>query len=122
MHLRTVTLSALAALALTGCGASIEGNWTGTWTEAGGTSGTLKLDLRQAGSDVSGSAVMPGSSCLSNATATGKVDGDKVTLDAVSGSTTFHFTGTVKDNSMSGSYNAASGACSGQSGTWQVTK
>jgi hypothetical protein len=112
---------------LGGCGFSAEGSWNGTWTSSSGTSGTLKLDLRQSGSEVRGTAVLAGSPCVSNASVTGETDGDAVTLSVVSATATLSLAGKGSEDEKTAKLEGelafkGSSVCAGQSGTWSVTR
>ncbi|MBI5192008.1 MAG: hypothetical protein HZA08_01045 [Nitrospirae bacterium] len=104
---------------------NVTGNWSGSWnSENGINGGTVSLSLSQNGSDISGTITMGGSPCFSVGNISGSVSGNNISSGAVfTGSLRVDFDGTAVGNDMNGSYAVIKGgACTGDSGTWMVSK
>ena len=90
----------------------LSGTWSGQYT--GASQGTFSLTWQQSGSDLTGTIDI--SELGSTINITGKLAGDKITFGTV-GSLAITYTGSVSGNTMSGTYQAPTGA-----GTWNATK
>lgn len=137
------TVSLTAGLALStalvlGCGRSssspnnpsapsqnVSGAWVGTWLSARGTGGSVTSQLTQTGSLLTGSASVTGSPCNSSGSVSGTISGTSITIGvAFPGSQQANFSGVVNSTatSMSGQYSVAGGLCSGDAGTWNMSR
>ena len=90
----------------------LSGTWTGQYT--GASQGTFSLTWQQSGSDLTGTIDI--SELGSTINITGKLTGDKISFGTV-GSLAITYAGSVSGNTMSGTYQAPTGA-----GTWNATK
>ena len=115
------------ALLISSCGGgsssgvvSVTGYWSGTWTSSTGQSGALTTTLTSNASTYSGPATIYNSNCFGYEFATGTLDGSKLTLGVASNA--IIFVGTVSGSTISGLYNIYSGGCSGDSGTFSISK
>ncbi len=99
MKKRIAHMSALLAL---GCMVALGADVTGKWTADNGRGGTQTFDLKQDGSNLTGtvSGGRGGAVDISN----GKVDGDNVSFEVVrefnGNSVTIKYSGSVSGNSM----------------------
>ena len=98
----------------------ITGSWSGWWTSSTGQSGSLAANLTSRGSTFSGTATIYNSYCFGNEYATGTLSGSKVTLGVSSNAIVF--IGTLSGSNISGLYEVYRGACSGDSGSFSLTK
>lgn len=104
---------------------NLSGSWRGTWQSARGPSGSVTASLTHTGSSLTGTASLTGSPCFTSGTVSGTVAGGSVTIGvAFPGSHQVNFTGTADSTggSMNGQYAVTGGACSGDAGTWSMTK
>ena len=106
--------------------ASLTGTWDGTWQidpPYADVAGAFTMELVQKGSSLSGTVEITNTDC-SNGTVEGTVNGTNVTFGWVLTPQPVQFTGTVGNDSMSGTWSSLS--CSSPSvpltGTWQAQK
>jgi hypothetical protein len=101
---------------------TVVGNWRGTWksTLFQGATGTFQMRLAQSGARLSGPITVQKSACISTGTDNGTVSGDKISFGAVNGNQTISYVGTVKGDTMSGTYSAPD--CSNDKGSWTATR
>jgi len=121
-----------AVLAASGCGdgekepptVDVTGSWAGTWLSETGMGGDVTAVLTQAGADVDGTMTISGSPCFSVGNVSGTVSGNRVSTGAMfSGDTRVNFEGTVVGDQISGSYDTVrAGACTGDTGTFSLTR
>ena len=66
---------------------NLSGTWDGTWqtTSPDTATGTFTIIWTQAGSSLSGTISIKASTCISQASITGSISGDKITFGAVKG-------------------------------------
>ena len=124
----------LTVLLISSCGGggtssgavSVNGSWSGSWTSSTGDNGALSATFTSTGSTFSGPVTIYNSYCFMSLKssrilfATGTVSGSSVTIGVSSNAITF--VGTVSSSSISGLYEVYSGACSGDSGTFSLSK
>lgn len=102
----------------------VSGNWSGLWRSGNGVAkGNLSMSLAQNESGLSGTVIIIDSPCFSAGNITGMVIKNNITSAIFSGGLRIDFNGTLVDNNMDGSYVVINGgACTGDSGTWKVSK
>lgn len=125
------------ALILSGCGGGggggssnsaptvdATGSWSGAWLSKTGQGGSLSVSFTQTGSNLSGTINLGNSSCFSAGNISGTVSGNNITTAGVfSGSLRIDLDGTIVNSQASGSYDVVNGgACTGDSGTWTLTR
>jgi hypothetical protein len=122
-------------LLASGCGSAgvslpqinLAGSWNGTWTQVGGTGGTVTATITQPpGQSFSGTATVPNNLCFTvQGAVSGTVVGTTVKFTVTSGTTKLTFVGTVTTNGriISGTYVLTGSvvACTG-SGTLTLNK
>jgi hypothetical protein len=117
----------LAAILPAGCGSSSNGAMSGTWAFALATTQNYILataDLKQSGSQISGSATVTGepTGCGSNATMSGSVQGNNLILQFAESGAIITLNGQANSTftSASGTYEVTSGSCvqNGDMGSW----
>lgn len=117
----------LAALLPAGCSSSSNGAMSGTWAFALATTQNFIVataDLKQSGNQVSGPATVTGepTGCGSNATMTGTVQGNNLSLQIAAGGAIITLIGQANTTftSASGTYEVTSGSCvqNGDTGSW----
>lgn len=111
---------ATGATGATGADLGVTGTWPGTWQDAAGASGTFTMQFAQTGNQISGPITIEGSTCVSQGTISGTIDGDQITFGAVKAGNSVDYTGTISGDTMSGTW--ASPACGGDSGTWEAIR
>ena len=127
----------LTVLLISSCGGggtssgavSVNGSWSGSWTSSTGDNGALSATFTSTGSTFSGPVTIYNSyyanyvmTCKKRDIlfATGTVSGSSVTIGVSSNA--IIFVGTVSSSSISGLYEVYSGACSGDSGKFSLSK
>lgn len=104
----------------------LTGSWRGSWSSSSGRGGgSVSATINQSGSSITGSVTVTGSSCFTTGSASGTVSDSTVIIGvAFPGAQQVTFRGTISSDgsSMSGSYSVSGGACSGDSGTWGLTR
>lgn len=102
----------------------MSGNWSGSWISSNGIDrGTMLMSLMQNGSNLSGTGIIDSSPCFSSGNISGIVSKNNMASAILSGSLRIDFNGTMVENNMNGSYDVINGgACTGNSGTWKVSK
>ena len=124
-----VALACLTALLISSCGGgggtssgtvSVSGSWSGSWTSSTGDNGALTATFTSTGSTFSGPVTIYNSYCFGYEFATGTVSGSSVTIGVSSNA--IIFVGTVSSSNISGLYEVYSGACSGNTGTFSLSK
>jgi uncharacterized protein (TIGR03437 family) len=105
--------------------ASVAGVWQGTWTSITGISGSFGASLTQAGSALTGTLLLTGSSCFAIGNATGTISGATLSLGLVFGNGgQVSFSGTIDTLGTvgQGQYSVISGPCGGDYGTFSLMK
>lgn len=107
--------------------ASIAGTWNGTWAsdQYVGLTGGFTLNFVQRGSSLSGTITINGSKCISGATISGQLSGNKISFGAVKGAETVAYEGTWSGAAMGGTWavtQASGGECTMDSGSWQAAR
>ena len=118
----------LTVLLISSCGGggtssgavSVNGSWSGSWTSSTGDNGALSATFTSTGSTFSGPVTIYNAYCFGSEFATGTVSGSSVTIGVSSNA--IIFVGTVSSSNISGLYEVYSGACSGDSGTFSLSK
>ena len=116
---------------ITGCGGggsggdssssiNLTGNWSGTWE--GTDSGNVSANLTHSGTSITGTASISNSPCISSGDVSGSVSENNITFGLVSGTDEIAYTGEFTSTTISGSYQVLSGACAGDTGTFELTK
>jgi len=103
---------------------NLSGTWDGTWqnTSPDTAKGAFTFTWTQAGSSLSGTITITASTCISGATISGSISGDKINFGAVKGQATVTYDGTVSGgNTIKGSYHAGPN-CGNAVGTWTATR
>lgn len=101
--------------------ATVDGQWTGSWTKPGG-GGVFSLQLQQSGSDVSGTVTMVGSACIPPGTAVnGTLNGPNLVFTAAGSGFQATYGGNFTGNDITGTLNASC-ALGAATGTWQVKR
>jgi hypothetical protein len=125
----TLLVSALASLS--GCVVSpaasdVAGNWSGSYVDGkSNANGPLSATFAEQAGNLSGTLTITGWAC--SASSQGNVSGT-VTGSELQASATFgliaalSFTGNVSGNTLTGSYQITSGVCSGDSGSFSMTR
>ena len=138
-----IAILSLLVFGVVGCsggsssGASA-GTASGTAARANGTysgslkssvylqTGKLRVNIHQSGNSVSGtfrlSNINFGGTCFPSGTFTGTVQGTRITLGAASSGGKAKFSGTITANHIDGSYRVTSGYCSGDRGSFHLSK
>ena len=104
---------------------NLDGTWSGTWLSSNGiNTGQLGLNLSQSGASVTGTASFPGGTCFTGGNVSGTVSANNIKGGLVSaGNLRIEFGATVVSNTLNGDYNVIQGgACTGDTGTWKVTR
>ena len=103
---------------------NLSGTWDGTWqnTSPDTATGTFAIIWTQTSSNLSGTISIKASTCISQASITGSIVGDKISFGAVKGQATISYDGTVSGNdTIKGDYHAPS-TCGNALGTWTATR
>lgn len=102
----------------------MSGNWSGSWISGNGIDrGNMSMFLMQNGSNLSGTVIINGSPCFSAGNISGIVSRNNMASAILSGNLRIDFNGTLVENNMNGSYAVINGdACTGDYGTWMVSK
>ena len=102
----------------------MSGNWSGSWISGNGIErGNLSMSLIQNESNLSGTVIINGSPCFSAGNISGIVSRNNMASAILSGDLRIDFSGTMVGNNINGSYAVINGgACTGDSGTWMVSK
>jgi hypothetical protein len=103
----------------------ITGTWYGSWSSnEPGYSGELYADFTQDDNDFTGEVMLTDSDCFSYGTISGTISGDEMTYSFRVGSQTLiQKAGTFTDeNHVSGTYEVVAGDCTGDEGTWELTR
>ena len=116
----------LATLLPAGCGSGSNAAMSGTWSFALATTQNFILataSLKQSGNQVSGPATVTGpTGCGSNATVSGTVQGNNLSLQIAESGAVITLTGEANTTftSASGTYEVISGSCvqNGDTGSW----
>ena len=134
MKVRTTALILLFSLAVAGCGGggvistpplNVAGTWSGTWASSRGSGGTVQAVISQSGTSLSGTATVTGSPCFTSGSISGSVSGNNVAFGVLfGGGQQANFSAAVGSGgtSMSGTYSVSGGACSGDTGSFNLTK
>lgn len=103
---------------------NVSGNWSGLWKSGIGIGGSnLSMNLIQKGSYLNGTILIEGSSCFSAGNIYGTVSGNNIACTIFSGDLRIDFNGTLVENNMNGSYVVINGGvCTGDSGSWKVSR
>jgi hypothetical protein len=107
--------------------ASITGTWNGAWAsdQYVGLTGGFTLKFTQRESALSGTITIVGSNCISGATISGQLSGNRITFGAVKGAETVAYEGTWSGAAMGGTWavtQASGGECTLDSGSWQAAR
>ncbi|HEY7020928.1 MAG TPA: hypothetical protein VH349_07410 [Ktedonobacterales bacterium] len=103
---------------------NLSGTWDGTWqnTTPDTATGTFTIIWTQTGSNLSGAISIKASTCISQASITGSISGDKISFGVVNGQAAITYDGTVSGNdTIKGAYHAPS-TCGNAVGTWTATR
>ncbi|MEO8274466.1 MAG: hypothetical protein ABI620_10405, partial [Chloroflexota bacterium] len=106
---------------------NITGTWNGQWAsdQYVGLTGGFTLNFAQSGSKLTGTITIVGSACISGATISGQLSGNRITFGAVKGAETVAYEGTWSGSAMSGTWavtQASGGECTLDSGSWQAAR
>jgi hypothetical protein len=121
----------LAGLLAAGCTitpapASVAGNWSGTYVDGkSNASGSISATFAEQGDNLSGTLTIAGWACSlsSQGSVSGSVKGNEVQASATFGViTALSFTANASGNTLTGSYQITSGVCSGDSGSFTMTR
>ncbi len=123
----------VAVVALTACTetasaqADVTGNWSGTYADSTvSASGALTAGLTDTAGTLGGTlTISSGWACsiANQGTVKGTTSGDSVSATVDFGLlTSLSLAGTVSGNTMSGSFDITSGVCSGQMGTFTLSR
>jgi hypothetical protein len=123
----------LLVLALPGCtittktsDANVAGNWSGTYIDGkSNASGAISATFAQSDGSVTGTLTIPGWICSasSQGNVSGSISGNDVQANANFGLVTaVSFSGNASGNQLTGSYSITSGVCSGDSGSFTMSK
>jgi hypothetical protein len=118
----TPTVAAVASN--TPAALNLSGTWDGTWqnTSPDTATGTFTIIWTQTGANLSGTISINASTCISQASTTGSISGDKITFGAVKGQAAITYDGTVSGNdTIKGAYHAPP-TCGNAVGTWTATR
>lgn len=99
----------------------ITGTWPGSWanTTPDSSKGSFTIEWMQSGSSLQGTISIQGTPCLDGGSIGGEVHGDTIEFGAVKGQVLVKYTGTIKGDSMSGTYETD---CGNAEGTWEASK
>ena len=101
----------------------LTGAWNGTWASSGGVySGSLSVTLVQSGTSITGTATIAGSPCITSGSVSGTFTGNNITFGVVSGQDSIEFYATYASQSIDGTYIITAGSCSGEFGTFSMSK
>lgn len=96
------------------------GKWSGMWADGtGGSTGSLDLDWRQEGTNLTGAITIDGWSCLIGGVVSGITNGKAVQFMLRQRDIQVTYRGTVAGPIMSGTYSTN---CDDSGGTWRVAK
>jgi hypothetical protein len=102
--------------------ADLTGDWSGTWTNAGGDSGLATFSLTQTDTAITGTVSVTGDDCLTTGNVSGTISGNSATLTIQSGaeSVTLIATADTSTNTLTGDWNyaASSLGCEGETGNF----
>lgn len=93
----------------------LNGDWVGTWSASGGTTGTISLSLTQTDRSVTGTTTVEGPDCTLTGNISGSVDGTSFQAN-ITGTGSASFGATCTSTSMNGTLDITSGECAGNSG------
>ena len=106
---------------------SIAGTWQGTWLSITGANGSVNANITQMGNTLTVPISLSGSPCFSTGTAPGIIIASDILLGAAFGTSQIiqvYFEALVgaSGSTISGQYAVVAGACTGDYGTFSVTK
>lgn len=100
----------------------IVGEWTGTWESSlGNGTGNIAATLTQDDTSVSGTALLSGYPCITNADVSGNIINKVIQFRLASGGDEIEYVGIVDGGTMDGEYIAISGTCIDE-GSFSLTK
>lgn len=100
---------------------SIAGAWNGTFTVTGQPGqGTFTVTFATAGSALTGKIHINNSTCVTDGTISGTLNGNQINFGAVRAAQKISFTGALVGGTLAGAYSAP--ACPGRSGNWAATR
>lgn len=106
--------------------ADVAGHWTGDWqSTSADVSGSLAVDLTQAGSQITGLIQLGDSPCGTDAWISGLVSGNALRFSAVDGPQATSFAAQIEEangGSVRGSYHVTDGNCAGDAGKFNLTR
>jgi hypothetical protein len=105
---------------------NVAGSWSGSYVDGkSNASGPFAATFAQQGDNLSGTLTIAGWACSlsSQGDVSGTVSGSELQASATFGLiTALSFTGNVSGSRMTGSYQITSGVCSGDSGSFTMTR
>lgn len=124
----------IGTLALAACGSApqpgvnLTDPWLGTWVSDNDATGSLDVMFTQTGTQLRGTVEVGGTACFTTGTITGTVSGNTITFGVASGASDIEYSGGVAhdavtgDDTITGSYSVTSGACDGDTGTFELLR
>lgn len=97
---------------------TLAGDWAGGWSTGYG-SGGFTASLSQDGDRLSGDLTVDGVPCSLDGSLRGRVEGDRITFGSVNSNRKITFTGSVKGDTMHGTFDTD---CYGASGSWTARR
>jgi hypothetical protein len=95
----------------------VAGTWNGAWIAPDGVHGTIEMRLSMSGATMVGTITVS-NACFDHGSVLANVDGRRIELGVVSGSTTIDFTGSVAGDRTSGQFQSKQ--CG--SGMWSASR
>jgi hypothetical protein len=115
-----------AGCTITAAPQNVAGNWSGTYVDGkSNASGPISATFSEQGGNLGGTLTISGWACSlsSQGSVSGSVTGNDVQASATFGViTALSFDGNVSGNTLTGSYQITSGVCSGDSGSFTMTR
>jgi len=103
-----------------GVSVNLAGSWSGSWRSSTGQTGALAASFSQSGATFNGPVKIYNSYCFGNEYATGTLSGSKIQLGISSNAIIFD--GTVSGSTISGTYYTYATSCSGDAGTFVLSR
>ncbi len=127
-YLKHLAAFSLITSLLLGCGGgsssgvsvNLAGSWSGSWRSSDGQGGALTTSFSQTGATFSGPATIYNSYCFGYEYATGKLSGSNIEIGIASNA--IILIGSVSGSTISGTYYVYSGACTGDAGTFVLSR
>lgn len=103
-----------------GVSVNLTGSWSGSWRSSTGQTGALAASFSQSGATFNGPVTIYNSNCFGYEYATGTLSGSNVQIGISSNAIIFD--GSVSGSTISGTYYVYTTACSGDAGTFVLSR